>query len=133
MRFATVILLFCVYILPCAAQCPDKDKEIKQLKLRIVTLEKELANHKHFELKEVGFRTMRFDPSTGDTCIQLTTEEDWANSSTKSQSCACEDAMQNFMKMDTAKRDSFRMLLDAACGIPTTSPQGEAQNTVNQK
>lgn len=41
-----------------------------------------------YQLYRNGYRTWRLDSSTGATCILLTTEEDWKNADTSSQSCA---------------------------------------------
>jgi hypothetical protein len=49
------------------------ESEVKQLKDKVAELEqKQPATPEHrYELRNEGFRTFRFDPATGDTCIQL--------------------------------------------------------------
>jgi hypothetical protein len=47
--------------------------------------------HHHYSLHREGFRTFRFDADTGETCVQLTTPEDWKRKDTKAQSCTCSD------------------------------------------
>ena len=59
--------------------------EIQQVKTKISGLEKKSEHH--YELRNVGFRTWRFDPATGGSCIQLTTEADWKKVETIRQSC----------------------------------------------
>ncbi len=49
----------------------------------------------HYQLVKEGYRTFRFDPSTGDTCIQLTTPEDWKRPETKRQQCEYLDALRD--------------------------------------
>lgn len=68
-------------------------KENADLKKQLAEKEDEIKNtpHHHYSLSREGFRTFRFDADTGSTCIQLTTEEDWKKSGTKSQSCECID------------------------------------------
>ena len=63
--------------------------EIQQLKTKNAELEKKPENH--YELRNVGYRTWRFDPATGDRCIQLTTEADWKRAETIRQSCEYQD------------------------------------------
>jgi hypothetical protein len=47
--------------------------------------------HHHYSLHREGLRTFRFDADTGETCIQLTTPDDWKRKETKQQSCQCSD------------------------------------------
>jgi len=49
----------------------------------------------HYQLVKEGFRTFRFDPGTGDTCIQLTTPDDWKKPETKRQQCEYLDALRD--------------------------------------
>ena len=46
---------------------------------------------KHYELRTIGFRTFRFDPETGKTCIALTTTADAKNPDTIRQGCPYQD------------------------------------------
>lgn len=62
-------------------QLAQKEDEIKQLP------------HHHYSLHREGLRTFRFDADTGKTCIQLTTQQDWKNADTKSESCDCQDLL----------------------------------------
>ena len=41
-----------------------------------------------------GFRTWRFDSASGNSCILLTTKDDWKNKDTKSESCDCKDLFE---------------------------------------
>src|ERR1700751_2746467 len=55
------------------ASTPDpRDAQIAQLNARIAQLEAKPPEH-HYELRNDGLRTWRFDPATGETCIKLTT------------------------------------------------------------
>ncbi len=47
----------------------------------------------HYELRQIGARTFRFDPATGDTCIQFTSQQDWKKIETKRQGCEYADAI----------------------------------------
>lgn len=49
----------------------------------------------HYELKSQGLRTWRFDSSTGQTCIQLTSDYDWKKPDTMRQSCPYVDFIEN--------------------------------------
>lgn len=70
-----------------AVAAPDpRDEQIKQLAAQIEELKAKPVEH-HYELRSEGLRTFRFDPATGDSCIQLTTKEDWKNHETMRQSC----------------------------------------------
>ena len=64
-------------------------QEIPQLKTQIAELEKKPEHQ--YELRNVALRTWRFDPATGDSCIQLTTEADWKKAETIRQSCEYQD------------------------------------------
>ncbi len=71
-----------------------RDQEIKELKARIDQLEAKPKEH-HYELRNDGLRTFRFDPETGDTCIQLTTKDDWKRTETIRQGCPYNDFLAN--------------------------------------
>jgi hypothetical protein len=76
-------------------QIADKDEEIKK------------APHHHYSLHREGFRTFRFDADTGQTCIQLTTAEDWKRKDAKQQSCDCQDYMTEVGPADDAYRKIY--------------------------
>ena len=44
-----------------------------------------------YEVHHLGYRTWRLDTVKGSTCVLLTTQSDWKNPDTQSQSCQCED------------------------------------------
>src|SRR5512136_1462010 len=75
-----------------------QETELKQLKAEVAELKEKQrsAPEHHYELRNAGFRTFRFDSATGDTCIQLTTPDDWKRKETKSQSCGCTDASERW-------------------------------------
>ena len=77
------------------------EAEVKQLKTEVAELkQKQKAEPEHhYELRKDGFRTWRFDPSTGQTCIQLTSTADWKRKETMYQSCDCSDATQHWIEM----------------------------------
>lgn len=50
----------------------------------------------HYELRSEGLRTFRFDPPTGEICIQLTSEADWKRKATK-----CSDTTAHYLGMPT--------------------------------
>lgn len=67
-----------------------RDQQIKELTARIAQIEAKPVDH-HYELRQDGLRTFRFDPTTGDTCIQLTTKHDWKNPATIREGCPYQD------------------------------------------
>ncbi len=73
-----------------ASASDPRDEQIKELNARITQLEAKPADH-HYELRVDGLRTFRFDPVTGATCIQLTTEADWKRPETVRQGCQYQD------------------------------------------
>src|SRR5262249_34946826 len=64
-------------------------RELADPKKKIAELEARPKHH--YQLREQGLRTFRFDPDTGDTCIKLTIKADWKNPETTRQGCAYQD------------------------------------------
>jgi len=76
------------------------EADVKQLKADVAELKQKPAKPEHhYELRREGFRTFRFDPATGDTCVQLTTPDDWKRKQTKAQSCSCVDLQEQLLEM----------------------------------
>jgi hypothetical protein len=74
-----------------SASAPDpRDQKIKELSDKVAALESKPKQH-HYELRKEGVRTWRFDSDTGDTCIQLTTKDDWKRPQTTRQGCQYTD------------------------------------------
>lgn len=74
------------------ASAPDpRDQQIKELTARIASLEGKAKIQHHYELRSEGARTFRFDPDTGETCIQLASKEDWKRPETTRQGCEYQD------------------------------------------
>lgn len=101
------------------------ETDVKQLKTDVAELKQnqKTAPQHRYELRNEGFRTWRFDPATGDTCIQLTSAADWKRKDTKSQSCGCTDVMQHWTEMssDTDQQEKaadnyFKFVVQPACG-----------------
>jgi hypothetical protein len=129
-----VCFLLSLFILLNSSDCdPQKqdqrisslEAEVKQLKDKVAELEqKQTATPEHhYELRNEGFRTFRFDPATGDTCIKLTSTADWKRKETMSQSCACTDASQQWLDMpkvndqqQKAANNYFDVIVKPACG-----------------
>ena len=125
-------LLFCLLILLETNDCdPQKQNEkissleadVKQLKIEVAELKQKPQEH-HYELRNEGFRTFRFDPSTGNTCIQLTSPTDWKHKETKAQSCDCSDESENYLQMPkgtdeerTAASNYYSWIVKPACGM----------------
>lgn len=65
--------------------------EIADLKAKVATLEAKPKAEHHYEFRDQGYRTWRFDPATGTSCIQLTTKADWKKPETIRQSCQYRD------------------------------------------
>ena len=99
--------------------------EVKQLKDKVAELEQKQAAvpEHHYELRSAGFRTFRFDPSTGETCIQLTSDADWKRKETKAQSCDCRDSSRLNLALPRSTdqerqqaNDDYNMFVKPACG-----------------
>ena len=83
------------------------EADVKQLKTEVAELKQKpkAAPEHHYELRKDGFRTWRFDPATGQTCIQLTSTDDWKRKESKAQSCDCSDMTQNYLEMPRNSED----------------------------
>jgi hypothetical protein len=100
------------------------EADVKQLKTDVAETKQRAKAEHHYELRNVGFRMFRFDPVTGDTCIQLTSEADWKLKDTKRQSCNCADEADHWREMpkDTDQHKSaaqgyYDWVVKSACGI----------------
>jgi hypothetical protein len=85
-------------------------QENAELKKQLAEKEEEIKKTPthHYSLQHVGFRTFRFDADTGETCLQLTTTEDWKRKDAKAQSCDCKDLLaQDIGKPDDPVRKMF--------------------------
>jgi hypothetical protein len=98
------------------------EADVKQLKADVTELKQKPPDH-HYELRTEGFRTFRFDPATGDTCIQLTNPADWKRKETKGQSCDCSDKTQRYVELPSGtdqqqKRaeNFYNFIVKPACG-----------------
>jgi len=101
MKTLLIVLLACVIwgSIACTTDAPAaasdaRDQQIKALQQRLSQLENQPKEH-HYELRVDGLRTFRFDPTTGDTCIQLTTNTDWKKPETVRQGCQYQDFLAN--------------------------------------
>jgi hypothetical protein len=98
------------------------ESEVKQLKDQVAELEQKqaAAPEHHYELRSEGSRTFRFDPATGDTCIQLASDADWKRKETKEHSCDCTDAFQHWEGMagrtDQEQQNYYNHVVKSACG-----------------
>lgn len=99
------------------------EADVKQLKADVVELKQKPREH-HYELRNEGFRTWRFDPTTGDTCIQLTSEADWKRKQTMSESCGCADSYDRWYQMPKntneekqAASNYYEWFVKSSCGI----------------
>ena len=70
-------------------------QENAELKKQLAEKEEEIKKtpRHHYSLHREGLRTFRFDADTGQTCVQLTSPEDWKRKDTKEQSCDCQDLL----------------------------------------
>jgi len=106
-----------------AERIDSLETDLKQLKWDVAALKQKDKPEHNYELRKDGFRTWRFDPSTGETCIQLTSEADWKRKETQSQSCDCRDATRHYMEMpmgsereEKAADNYFKMWVQQFCG-----------------
>ena len=72
-------------------------QENAELKKQLAEKEEEIKKtpHHHYSLDREGLRTFRFDADTGESCIMLTTDDDWKKQEVKTQSCSCVDFLAN--------------------------------------
>jgi hypothetical protein len=68
-----------------------RDVEIADLKAKVATLEAKPKAEHHYEFRDRGYRTWRFDPASGASCIELTTKADWKKPETVRQGCQYQD------------------------------------------
>jgi hypothetical protein len=85
------LLLLSLLIILNGPECDPKKQDE-----RITALE---ASVNHYELRNGGLRTWRFDSATGEVCILLTSDSDWKTKGAKSQSCSCSDNLAHYMEM----------------------------------
>src|SRR5262249_52748354 len=93
--------LLCLLLLPLMGcdQYVEKQKheatlrELADAKKKLADLEAQPKHH--YQLREEGARTWRFDPDTGETCIQLASDADWKHPDVGRQSCLYNDALAN--------------------------------------
>lgn len=87
-----IILAIILLSIGCSDTPAEKaqDKEIEELKKRVTALEQKPVQH-HYELRNEGSRSFRFDPDTGTSCIQLASTADWKNPETIRQGCQYQD------------------------------------------
>jgi len=106
------------------ARIGSLEADVKQLKTEVAELKQQPKQPEHhYELRKEGFRTWRFDPATGETCIQLTTDADWKRKETISQSCDCSDKMQHWAEMPSSTEQQqksaetyYKFIVTPACG-----------------
>ncbi len=126
------IVLASLTLLATGCNSRKQDEKIRSLESEVTQLKVELAELKekpkaapehHYELRNEGFRTFRFDPTTGETCIQLTTPADWKRKETKSQSCACADGRRDWLdapkstdEARTSARGYYDFYVKPTCG-----------------
>ncbi len=98
------------------------EADVNQLKADVAELKHKPKTEHHYELRNQGLRTFRFDPATGDTCIKLTSPADWKRKETQAQSCDCSDLRQQFIEMprhtDEERKAAadFASWVNQACG-----------------
>jgi len=75
----------------------DEETDYKALQQKLVDSQETLrkAQEHKYQIFHHGLRTWRLDTVVGGSCIMLTTPEDWKESDTMRQSCACEDAQKD--------------------------------------
>ncbi len=107
-------LLLPLFILVNSSDCnPQKQDErtrlleadVRQLKAEVAELKQKAATEHHYELRSEGLRTYRFDPATGETCIALTSKDDWKRKETQASSCRCKDALRHYKEMPKETAD----------------------------
>lgn len=94
--------------------------QIQELTKRVAALEQKPVEH-HYELRNEGSRTFRFDPATGDSCISLASKADWKMPDTIRQGCQYQDFMNDPLHRgdDMVKRTDVAEYLFVGKHIPT--------------
>jgi hypothetical protein len=122
------LLLFVISLTSCDPQQDAKiqtlEADVKQLKADVTELkQKQATPEHHYELRSEGFRTFRFDPASGETCIELTSPDDWKHKETKSHSCSRFDENRDYLgrPKDTDSDKQFAQsyynsIVKPACG-----------------
>lgn len=128
-----IVLLSLLAVLSISDCDPQKqDEKIRSLEADVKQLKADVADLKqtqtaspqhHYELRNEGYRTWRFDPATGDLCIQLTSDSDWKRKETKSQSCGCVDETRHWLDMPKgtdaqtqSAQNYYEYVVKPACG-----------------
>jgi len=104
MRYLTALLLLAViglayWNIRLQKQVRAMDKRVTDTENGVISAFNEASKkpapkpEHHYELRQIGTRTFRFDPATGETCIHFTTDQDWKNIETKRQGCEYLDAV----------------------------------------
>jgi hypothetical protein len=75
-----------------SAQEKAQEQAIQELTRRVAALEQKPMQH-HYELRNEGARSFRFDPDTGESCISLASPSDWKKPETIRQGCQYQDFM----------------------------------------
>ena len=101
-------------------------RELQQVRTELNETKKQLQDAQRqvnetsaqkFSTYQNGGRTWRFNSTTGETCILLTSDLDWKNKKTKSQSCACQDSWSDYLGATKETRGFFQESMKEACEI----------------
>jgi hypothetical protein len=102
------LLLLSLLIILNGPECDPKKQDeritaleasVNQLRAAVAELNQKPKTEHHYELRNGGLRTWRFDSATGEVCILLTSDSDWKTKGAKSQSCSCSDNLAHYMEM----------------------------------
>ncbi len=71
-------------------QLSNTKKELEEARVKIG----EMQAHRYSMFRQAS-RTWRMDAVTGNSCLMLTTEQDWKRPETARESCQCEDLLNS--------------------------------------
>ena len=74
-------------------QLAEARQQLEKTESKLTTCEQQPKHH--YELRNEGLRTWRFDSATGETCVQLTSDADWKKPEIMRESCAYQDYLSN--------------------------------------
>jgi hypothetical protein len=81
-------------------------QELEKTKAALEACKQKPPEH-HYELRQEGLRTFRFDPATGETCVKLTSPADWKKPETIRQGCEYLDYVNANPYSDEIKTTNF--------------------------
>jgi hypothetical protein len=96
-------------------QLSDTKTKLEVAEAKLKTCEQQPKHH--YELRNEGFRTFRFDSNSGETCIKLTSQADWKSPDTVRQGCEYQD----YLTSGGSYVQAECLFLDKHCDLATAT------------